>query len=136
MVSLANHRTMDVVLRSDCAYAHADLELHRQHMACGKCFLWQNKSQFLTLSAPSKMQYADSVAPDQHAHPRSQSDMRAIMSVCLDYSSTDLPADSEALRSDCGGEQADLELHCPHMTYATNVPCGTRRVNETRDIFC
>ena len=30
---------------------------------------------------------------------------------------TDLSADGVALRSDCVNIWADLELHCPHMTY-------------------
>ena len=40
-----------------------------------------------------------------------------------------------ALISDCAEAQADLELHCPHMTFYPLVKGLTKRTNVTEDII-
>ena len=51
------------------------------------------------------------------AYASAQSDLRATRSVILGL--IDLKADSVSFRSDGGDVQADLELHCPHMSEGT-----------------
>ena len=75
----------------------------------------------LTLNPLSYVSHADSVAPDQPANS-TQSDLRSYtFRLSVNYRYIDLTTDSVALFSDCAYSQADLELHCPHMSHANTM---------------